>query len=360
MSDRKPNPLSLQPDVSEILDFLPDDFELAPEEAKESFIEMREPTSYWQDAWRRLKKNGVAMGALAVLLLIILWAFALPAFIPYTDTGQIRGSENLSPFQYSKAEEARREAGESVFPHMLGTDTLGRDLLVRTMYATRISFIIGLSASVIVLAIGTVYGAISGYIGGRVDFFMMRVVDIIYSLPEILVVLLLSSVLKVPLQNLLNASSSPLIHRISSLGAGVISIFIVFGLLFWVGTSRIIRGQVLMLKNQEFVMAARALGASPARIIRRHLLPNCIGQIIVMTMMQIPSAIFLESFLSFLGMGVSAPIATLGSLCSDALNGMRAYPIRLIAPSVILSVIILCFNLFGDGLRDALDPRMRL
>jgi oligopeptide transport system permease protein len=355
----KKNPISIQPNIDKVLEFLPNDFELASENEKENFIELRAPKSYWQDAWRRLKKNAVAMIALCVLLLSFLFAFAGPLLIPYTNTEQVRGSENLNPLLYSVREQARIDAGESVFPHLFGTDQFGRDLLVRNMYATRISLIIGVTASLIVLIIGTLYGSISGYAGGKVDFVMMRIVDMVYALPEILVVLLLSSILKVPLQNLLNSSSSALIRGLSQFGSGVVSIFIVFGLLFWVGSSRIIRGQVLSLKRQEFITAAKALGADSPRIVRKHLLPNCIGQIIVTTMMQIPSAIFLESFLSFLGLGVSAPVATLGSLCSDALGGMRTYPSRLIIPSIILSVIILCFNLFGDGLRDALDPRMK-
>ncbi|MDR0859034.1 MAG: ABC transporter permease [Oscillospiraceae bacterium] len=355
----KKNPISIQPNVDKILEYLPDDFTLAADSEKENFIELRKSTSYWQDAWRRLKRNGVAMVALGVLLLTFLFAFLGPVVIPYTNVQQVRGSENLYPLSYSAQELAKLDAGESVFPHLFGTDQFGRDLLVRNMHATRISLIIGVTASLIVLVIGTLYGSISGYAGGKVDFVMMRIVDMVYALPEILVVLLLSSILKVPLQNLLNSSSSALIRGLSQFGSGVVSIFIVFGLLFWVGSSRIIRGQILSLKRREFVTAAKALGASSPRIIRKHLLPNCIGQIIVTTMMQIPSAIFLESFLSFLGLGVSAPVATLGSLCSDALGGMRTYPSRLIIPSIILSIIILCFNLFGDGLRDALDPRMK-
>jgi oligopeptide transport system permease protein len=350
--------ISLQPDV-EPLSFKPGDFSPATESEKESFIALRPPTSYWQDAWRRLRRNYVAMAALAVLVVITFLSFAGMSFIPYGDTQQIRGSENLFPLTRSQKELDRIAAGEKVFPHILGTDLFGRDYLVRTLNATRISLVIGVIASLIVLVIGVVYGSVSGFAGGKVDFVMMRIVDIIYSLPEILVVLLLSSVIKTPLQNILNSNKSAFVRSISSLGSGVISIFIVFGLLFWVGMSRIIRGQVLTLKQQEFVTAARALGASNTRIIRQHLLPNCIGQIIVTTMMQIPSAIFLESFLSFLGMGVSAPVATLGSLASDALGGMSVYPYQLLVPSIALSVIILCANLFGDGLRDALDPRMK-
>lgn len=361
------NPFSLQPNIDQLIEWQrpyinhpkSDDFLPAEEDEKTSFIEMRRSTSAWQDAWRRLKRNYVAMAAFGVLVAIILFAFLGPVFVPYSYEQEIRGSGNLGPMQYSDLENARIEAGEKVFPHVFGTDNAGRDLMSRVMYGTRISLVIGVFASLIVLVIGTLYGAISGYFGGTIDFVMMRIVEIIYAIPEMLMVLLLSAVIKEPLKNWINASSNPLVHSLTGIGHGIISIFIVFGLLFWVGMSRIIRGQVLMLKQQEFVTASRALGASNARIIRKHLLPNCVGQIIVTTMMQIPSAIFLESFLSYLGMGVSAPTASLGSLASDALGGIYSYPSRLIIPSVLLCVLILSFNLFGDGLRDALDPRMK-
>ncbi|MDR2658081.1 MAG: ABC transporter permease [Oscillospiraceae bacterium] len=353
------NPLSLQVNTAVVAGFIPGDFSPAAEADKADFIALRPQTGYWQDAWRRLRRNHVAMAAVVMLLLTVAFAFIGPSLIPYGPNQQIRKSENLNPMQYSAMELTKIETGERVFPHVFGTDMHGRDLLSRTMYATRISLVIGVCAALIVLIIGTIYGSVSGYFGGTADFIMMRVVDVIYALPDILVVLLLSSVIKTPLTNLLNTSHNAAIKSLSSFGAGMISIFIVFGLLYWVGMSRIIRGQVIALKNQEFITAARALGASSARIIRRHLLPNCIGQIIVTAMMQIPSAIFLESFLSFLGLGVNAPTATLGSLCSDSLGGFQTYPSRLLIPSFLLSIVILCFNLFGDGLRDALDPRMK-
>jgi oligopeptide transport system permease protein len=340
-------------------EFQPEDFTKASAEEQENLKEKLSPGSYWKDAWRKLRGNVVAMCACILLLLITIFALLGPICVPYHDAEQLRGAEGLGPMQYSASEINKMNAGEAVFPHIFGTDTHGRDLFVRTMQATRISVLIGVFAAMIVCIIGTLYGSVSGYLGGKVDFIMMRIVDIIYSLPDILVVLLLSSIIKAPLQNFINDSKNKFFSLIGGFGVGIISIFIVFALLFWVGTARIIRGQVLMLKSQEFVTAAKALGASSGRIIRKHIIPNCIGQIIVITMMQIPSAIFLESFLSFLGLGVSAPHATLGSLIADSLSGMRMYPSRLLIPSVILSVIILCFNLFGDGLRDALDPRMK-
>lgn len=262
------------------------------------------------------------------------------------------------PFGYSRAELERKAAGEKVFPHVFGTDKFGRDIMVRTMIGARVSMIVGVCAALLVLIIGAVYGSISGYAGGVVDTVMQRIVELIYSVPEVLVILLLAATLKEGLAEYQNAGKL-FSGLVTILGPNLISMFIAFGLLYWVTMSRIVRGQILQLKNQEYVTAARALGAGSGRIIKRHLLPNCIGQIITTTFLQVPSAIFLESFLSFLGVGVSAPLTSLGSMCSEALAGMYTYPYRLLFPAVILSVMILSLNLFGDGLRDALDPRLK-
>ncbi|MBK5253216.1 MAG: ABC transporter permease [Peptostreptococcaceae bacterium] len=337
---------TLHPDYDKLpegIQFNEDDFLTASEEDKENYIEKAPAVSYWKDAWRRLRHNRVAVVAMLILVVIVLFAFIGPLFFEADYTTQVRGSENLDPS----------------FLHPFGTDKFGRDLMIRTMYGSRVSLIVGVCASFIVLFIGTIYGSISGYLGGRVDSIMMRFLDLIYSVPDILVVLLISTVIKVPLQDWVNNSNSGLAKSMITLGPGLISIFIAFGLLYWVGMARIIRGQVLMLKQMEYVTAARAVGASRSRIIRRHLWPNCIGQIIVTTCLQIPSAIFLESFLSFLGIGVSAPMTSLGAIAADALSGIYSYSYRLIIPSVILSLMILSLNLFGDGLRDALDPRLK-
>ena len=248
---------------------------------------------------------------------------------------------------------------KSVFPHVFGTDSAGRDLMARTMFGARVSIIIGIAAALIVLVIGSIYGSISGLAGGRTDFIMMRIVELIYSIPEVLIVLLLQVVLKDPLQAWFDANRTGFIGALGDLGSGIVSIFITFALLYWVTMARIVRGQVLQLKKQEYVTAAVALGASSTRIIKRHLLPNAIGALVITTCLQIPSAIFLESFLSFLGLGVSAPMASLGSLCSDALETITLYPYRLIFPAVLLTLIVLSLNLIGDGLRDALDPRLK-
>ena len=278
-----------------------------------------------------------------------------------TDPATVRKELGIKKklFGYSNEELQRKAAGEKVFPHVFGTDMYGRDILVRVMYGARVSMAVGICAALLVLIIGALYGSISGYCGGKVDAVMQRIVELIYSVPEMLVVLLIATALKPILTNFVNTGSGPMKEFVNTMGPNLISMFIAFGMLYWVTMSRIIRGQVLQLKQQEYVTAARALGASGGRIIRQHLLPNCIGQIVVTTCLQIPSAIFLESFLSYLGVGVSAPLPSLGSMATDALSGMYTYTYRLIIPSVILSVMILAFNLFGDGLRDALDPKLK-
>ena len=345
----KKNPLSLQLD--------PDDFLPASDEEKRQLDVMRESTTFWKDALKRFSKNKVAMVAAVVILLVVICAFIVPNFYPYEYDQQIRGSENLWPMEYSEEEQALIASGESVFPHIFGTDKLGRDLGIRVLTGARVSLLVGLVASALVLLIGSIYGSVAGYFGGKVDLIMMRIVDIIYSVPDILIIILLQVTLKAPLQTLFD--SSPVFDGLNRVGVGLISIFITFSLLYWVSMARIVRGQVMTLKEQEFVTAAKALGASNGRIIRKHLLPNCIGTLIVTATLQIPSAIFTEAFLSFLGLGVAAPMASLGSLASDAINSINSYPYRLFIPAAAISIIILAFNLFGDGLRDAFDPKLK-
>lgn len=243
-----------------------------------------------------------------------------------------------------------------MFPHFLGTDKHGRDYAIRVMMGSRISLTVGLVAAVIILVIGSLFGSIAAFFGGWVDMIMMRIVDIIYTVPDILLIVLLSVSLKAPLNSL---AEKPGFGWIQTLGPNLISIFIVFALLYWVGMARMVRSQILMLKESEYVTAAKALGAGNARIIRKHLLTNCIGTLIVTTTLQIPSSIFTESFLSFLGIGVAVPMPSLGSLAGSAINGFRTYPYLLLIPAVLISLIILSFNLFGDGLRDAFDPKLK-
>ena len=342
------NKLSFQMNVE---DFLP-----ADESEKQSLVVMRESVGFWKDGMRRLKKNKIAMVSLIVVLVIFVLSFVIPTVYPYKYERQIKTSVNLAPMQYSETELAQIEAGEKVFPHILGTDNLGRDYAVRVMMGSRVSLLVGLVASAIILLIGSLYGSISGFFGGWVDMVMMRIVDIIYTVPDVLIIILLAAVLNYPLKDL---SQKPGFEWIGVIGVNLISIFLVFALLYWVGMARIVRSQIMILKEQEYVTAARALGASSGRIIRKHLLTNCIGTLIVTTTLQIPSSIFTESFLSFLGLGVNAPMPSLGSLASAAINGLQSYPHRLFAPAIMISVIILSFNLLGDGLRDAFDPKMK-
>jgi oligopeptide transport system permease protein len=342
------NPFSFQ------LKLNPDDFLPATDEEKESLVVMRESVSFWKDGLRRLRKNKVAMVSLFIIILIMIFAFIVPSFYPYSYKTQIKGANNLAPMQYSASEQAQIEAGEKVFPHIFGTDSMGRDYAIRVMMGSRISLLVGIVAAAIILIIGSAYGSIAAFAGGWVDLIMMRVVDVIYTLPDILLIILLSFSLEAPLETL---ATVPGFKWLNIIGNNLVSIFVVFALLYWVGMARMVRSQVLMLKESEYVTAARALGAS--RIIKKHLLTNCIGTLIVTTTLQIPSSIFTESFLSFLGLGVAVPMPSLGSLASDAINGISTYPYRLFIPALTISLIILSFNLLGDGLRDAFDPKLK-
>lgn len=346
----KENPLSFQ------LNLNPEDFLPATEEEKQSQIIMRESVSFWKDGFRRLLKNKVAMVSAVIIVIVMIFSFIVPIFYPYTYDYQIKGANNLKPMEYSAEEQARIDAGEKVFPHVLGTDKMGRDYAVRVMMGSRISLLVGMVATCIILVIGSTYGAVAAFCGGWVDIIMMRIVDVIYTIPDILLIVLLSFALKAPLQQLMKV---PGFRWIGIAGENLISIFVVFALLYWVGMARMVRSQVLMLKESEYVTAARALGVSSGKIIKKHLLTNCIGTLIVTTTLQIPSSIFTESFLSFLGMGVNVPLPSLGSLASDAINGMNTNPHLLFIPAIVISLIILSFNLLGDGLRDAFDPKLK-
>ncbi len=330
----------------------PKRFEPATEAEKAQKVTMRESVSFGKDAMRRLWRNKLAMVCLFAIVLIALVAFIVPAVYPYSYTKQDVTAKYLQPFEYSAKEQAKIDKGESVFPHVMGTDALGRDYAIRVIYGTRISLLVGIVSAIIVVVIGILYGSISGYFGGRTDMIMMRIVDIIYALPDVLIVILLS----VAIKDIVSTSKNLLIAR---MGAGMVSIFIVFGLLYWVGMARQVRGQILSIKEQEYVLASRAIGAGSRRIIAKHMIPNCISVIIITAAMQIPYAIFTESFLSFLGLGVSIPMPSLGSLASDARQGLTSYPYLLVYPALSVFMIVLSFNLLGNGLRDAFDPKLR-
>ena len=338
-----------------------DAFIPATAEDKEYIVQMRESSTFFKDGVKRLLKNKVATVSLIVVVLITLSAIFVPMFWPYAYDQQLGISPgrpvdpsyaNLSPFEYGSTEEARIEAGEKIFPHVFGTDSAGRDYFIRVVYGARISLAVGFFASIIVLIIGLLIGSISGYVGGKLDMIIMRIVDIIYSLPDMLMVILLAAMLGDPIEKLVEGTT------LEKIGANIISLFVVFALLYWVSMSRLIRGQILSLREQEYVLASKATGAKGSWVIKKHLIPNCISVVIISTALQIPSAIFTESYLSFLGLGVNAPMPSLGSLASDALNGMSSYPYRLVIPAIVISLIVLSLNLFGDGLRDAFDPKL--
>lgn len=387
-------------------------WEAIPKENKDAEVISRPSMTYWQDAWRRLKQNKLSMIGLLFIAFMVLTAVVGPYVISHDYSTQeltlanippsieiykiddnsyiymhseyklfsvtkdgvllgkikevqndmanrtrmynIDGNEVLLDYSYAvKKVEDNPDGikfklmlnGEEIKPfdkvhnktYVFGTDALGRDMLARVIYGARISLLIALIATLVNFFIGVLYGGISGYFGGRVDNLMMRIVDIINVIPLLLYVILLSVII----------------------GSGLKSIIIALGSVYWVGMARIVRGQVLSLKEQEYVLSARTLGASSMRIMVRHLIPNAMGPIIVSMTMLIPSAIFTEAFLSFIGLGVSAPLASWGTLANDALGGLRSYPYQLFVPSIAISLTMLAFNFLGDGLRDALDPRLR-
>ncbi len=334
-------------------------FEKATDEEKQQQEVMSESTTFLKDGMRKLRKNKLAMFGIIVLIAILALIIVAPAVVPYgyeeilsVEGRRDKTAKNLGPFEYSKNEQKFIDKGGQRFPHIFGTDEQCRDYFIRVIYGTRVSLIVGFFASIIVLIIGMIYGSISGYMGGRVDMIMMRIVDVIYSLPDMLMVIMLSvvigSVLTLPKGTLLG-----------DMGPNMLSLFIVFGVLYWVGMARLIRGQILSIKENDYILAAKATGAKSGRIIRKHILPNCLSVIIISTALQIPSAIFTESYLSFIGLGVQAPMPSLGSLANAARGGLESYPYKLVFPAIMICLIVLSLNLIGDGLRDAFDPKLK-
>jgi oligopeptide transport system permease protein len=278
-------------------------------------------TSLWADAWKRLRKNRMAVLGGGIVLSLVLLCFIGPLFLPYAYDSQ----------------DLAYGAKPPSWQHWFGTDFFGRDLLTRVLYGGQISLIVGIMAATVEATVGTIYGAVSGYAGGRVDGFLMRVVDIVYALPYMFLVIILVAVA----------------------GKNLTLVFLALGLVGWLMTARIVRGQVLSLKEREFVQAARSVGVGPWGIIWRHLIPNTLGPIIVYFTLTVPNMILQEAFLSFLGLGVQAPRPSLGALINDGANHMAVFWWELMFPGAVMAVLLFSLNFLGDGVRDALDPQMK-
>ena len=297
------------------------------DEEKEFDQIVRPSVGYWADAWRRLKGNKVALVSLIMIIIIVIFAFLGPILM-----------EKIMGYTYYDT----NLQGTDIRPnaqHWFGTDNLGRDLFVRTMYGARYSLIIAISAAAINLVIGVLYGGIAGFFGGKVDNIMMRIVDVLYSIPTQIYVIILMATFK------------------KEGSTGLTTIILAMAISYWVGMARIVRGDILQLKQQEFVLAAKTLGSSKTRILFRHLIPNCMGSILVTLTLFVPQAIFTEAFLSFIGLGINAPLASLGTLANDASGLLSTAAYQLLFPAGAICLIILAFNLFGDGLTEALDPK---
>jgi oligopeptide transport system permease protein len=298
-------------------------------------------TSLWRDAWRRLLRNKLAVFGMVVVIIIALASIIGPAVISkatgYTYDSIPRDSsltKSFAPFQ--------GPAGEFSWAHPMGTDNAGRDILARVLSGGQISLMVALIATLVSLVIGVSYGAIAGYLGGRIDDLMMRIVDVLYSLPYVILVIVLLALLP---------AKTP--------SGQLAQLFFALGAVSWLTMARIVRGQIISLKNQEFVLAARATGVSTPKIIFRHLVPNALGPVIVYATLTIPTVMLSEAFLSFLGLGVRSPRVSWGSLAAEGAQSLAVYPWQLIFPGVTMALMLFSLNFLGDGLRDALDPQMR-
>ena len=328
-------------------------FETASESSMQDKEKISAPSlSFMADSWRRLKKNKVAMVSLVILIIITMSSLLAPVIAPHDPNAQTVQYANMPPkipgidinglngtVKQNGVVIDKYEASnvpEDVY-YYLGTDSLGRDLLSRILYGTRVSLFIAFMAALFNLTLGVVYGLTSGWLGGKVDNIMQRILEILSGVPNLVVVILMLLVLK----------------------PGISSIIIALALTEWLSMARVVRAQTLKLKNQEYILAARTLGQSPMKIAFGHILPNLAGVIIIQVMFSIPSAIFFEAFLSFIGIGIPAPNASLGTLINDGYKTFRVLPHLMWYPAGIMSVIMICFNLLADGLRDAFDPKMR-
>jgi len=298
-------------------------------------------TSLWKDAWRRLLKNKLAVFGLIVVITITVVSLIGPLIIKAA-TGYTYDFIPNNVVLIKSMPPLTGPEGSFSWAHPMGTDNSGRDLLARVLLGGRISLMVGIISTMVSLIIGISYGAVAGYLGGRIDNLMMRRVDVLYSLPYIILVILLLAMVR---------SKTPV--------GQLVLLFIALGSVSWLTMARIVRGQVLSLKNQEFVLAARATGVSTTRIIFRHLVPNTLGPVIVYATLTIPSVMLTEAFLSFLVFGVQPPLASWGSLAADGIQNIGIFPWQLIFPGVTMALTLFSLNFLGDGLRDALDPQMR-
>jgi oligopeptide transport system permease protein len=314
-------------------------------------VEPIKGTSLGRDAWNRLLKNKLAVFGLVVLAVMLLAVMAGPPIIRWT-TG-ITADYIPADAELIKSFPPSRE-------HWMGTDEAGRDMLARVLQGGRISLMVGIISTLVSLIVGVSYGAIAGYLGGRIDNVMMRIVDIIYAIPYILIVIVLLSVFGGPNTPTWIAWMSGKIGGAGNQGLSqIFLLFFALGLVSWLTMARVVRGQILSLKNQEFVLAAKATGVSTFGIIFRHLVPNALGPVIVYATLTVPSVMLTEAFLSFLGLGVQAPYASWGSLASDGIKNIAIFPWQLIFPGVTMALTLFSLNFLGDGLRDALDPQTR-
>ncbi|HAY2425076.1 TPA: ABC transporter permease [Staphylococcus aureus] len=325
------------------------DFEFKKDKINQEFLNVKNK-SFWQDGWSQLRKNKLAVIGMIGLIMIILFALFAPAVSQHNSTEQNVTDRNLPskipllekvdylPFNGKdvNGKDTYKEVGSKDY-YLYGTDQLGRDLWSRTWEGARISLFIGVVAAILDIFIGVLFGAISGFYGGKLDIIMQRIIEIIASIPNLIIVILFVLIFEPSIWTIILAMS-------------------VTG---WISMSRVVRGEFLKTKNLEFVQASKALGASNLRLIFKHILPNTLGAIIVTSMFTVPSAIFFEAFLSFIGIGVPAPQTSLGSLVNDGKSMLLIYPHELFIPATILSLLILFFYLFSDGLRDAFDPKMR-
>lgn len=303
------------------LELTEDDFEKVDNDDSSKEKILRPSITYWEDVWRRLKKNKVAILAMIILATIFLMCIIGP---------------HLTPYEYNIGDVSNKNQLPSK-EHWFGTDKLGRDVFTRVWIGGRVSIIVGLIGAFIDVCVGLLYGGIAGYFGGKVDNIMMRILEILVSVPYLVLVVLVSMIF----------------------GKGIRSLIIAMTLTGWCYMARLVRGQILQIKSQDYILAAKALGTSPFKIITKHLIPNTLGVIIVAITFDIPSFIFGEAFLSYIGLGVQSPMTSWGALASDAQQNMAFYPYQLFFPALMISLTMLSFQLLGDGLRDALDPKLR-